>query len=58
MATATKVTESPTAWFAVLERARMAGDYALAERATKELHRLGVEITFHAQDKSEPTSDA
>lgn len=40
-------TDSTTAWFAVLERARLTDEYALAERATRELDRLGVEVRFH-----------
>lgn len=38
--------DSPTAWFAVLERARFADDYALAAKAQRELERLGVRVRF------------
>lgn len=38
--------ESPTAWFAALERARVTRDYELAARAQRELRRLGVKVTF------------
>lgn len=61
--------DSPTAWFAVLERARRTEDYELAARAKRELDRLGVSVKFHRRDskrgerlgatapaKKEPTS--
>ena len=38
--------DSPTAWFAVLERARLDEDYETAARAKRELSRLGVEVRF------------
>ncbi len=38
--------DSATAWVAVLERARSAGDFELMQRANRELERLGVKITF------------
>jgi hypothetical protein len=38
--------DSPTAWFAVLERARQTNDFELAERAHRELERLGVKVTY------------
>lgn len=38
--------ESPTVWFAVLERARLTNDIALAEEAQCALHRLGVTVSF------------
>lgn len=41
--------ESPTAWFAVLERARLTGDYELAAQARRELDRLGVAVKFNAK---------
>ena len=40
-----------TAWFAVLERARLDEDYGLAERATRELERLGVKVRFRRHPK-------
>ena len=49
--TDSKVTDSPTAWFAVLDRARAEGDFALAERAQRELERLGVRVKFGRQRK-------
>lgn len=41
--------ESPTAWFAVLERARRTGDYVLAAQAQRELDRLGVVVKYPAK---------
>ncbi|MDM8008610.1 MAG: hypothetical protein QUV05_20925 [Phycisphaerae bacterium] len=38
--------ESPTAWFAVLERALDTCDYQLAAKAQHELHRLGIDVRF------------
>lgn len=35
-----------TAWFAVLERARLDGDLRLAQKAEGELRRLGVIVRF------------
>ena len=47
-------TNSPTAWFAVLERARLVDDYGLANRARRELERLGVIVRFRrARDRRE-----
>jgi hypothetical protein len=40
---------SPTAWFAVLERARLTGDKALERRAVAQLKRLGVSVQFERQ---------
>jgi len=37
---------SPTAWFALLERARQTGRPDLEQRAMEELRRLGVEVRF------------
>ncbi len=37
---------SPTAWFATLERARNTDNYAMAARAKSELKRLGVTVKF------------
>ena len=42
---------SPTAWFAVLERARLIGDETLERRALAQLRRLGVSVRF---DRREP----
>lgn len=42
----TNVSDSPTAWFAVLERARLDGDFELAAKAQRELNRLGVTVRF------------
>ncbi len=42
--------DSPTAWFAVLERAMRDGDADLVRSATAELDRLGVRVTIaHAE---------
>ena len=38
--------DSPTAWFAALERARRTEDYELAARAKRELARLGVTVKW------------
>lgn len=38
--------DSTTAWFAVLERARITRDHDLAEKAQRQLDRLGVTVTF------------
>lgn len=39
----------PTAWFAVLERAREEGDYERAAQAERELRRLGVAVRFNGR---------
>ena len=38
--------DSAVAWFVVLERARITGDYELAAQAAGELRRLGVRVKF------------
>ncbi len=38
--------DCPTAWFAVLERARMDGDFERAAEAIRQLRRLGVTVRF------------
>jgi len=38
--------DSPTAWFAVLERAIRAGNRELEEHARSQLARLGVDVEF------------
>ena len=38
--------DSPTAWFAMLERARLIDNYEMASRAQSELKRLGVVVKF------------
>jgi hypothetical protein len=57
MATATSDREKPencaTAWFAALERARIAGNARLESRAISELLRLGVHVTFGPSQFSE-----
>lgn len=40
--------DSPTAWFATLDRARNTGDAELAAKAKSELKRLGVRVDFAA----------
>jgi len=39
----------PTAWFAVLETARLKGDLAREAEALRELRRLGVDVTFREE---------
>lgn len=46
MSNQTNVHGCPTAWFAMLERARLANDYELEQRAYAELERLGVVVAF------------
>jgi hypothetical protein len=46
--------DCPAAWFVVLDRARRTNDLALAERARRELRRLGVVIEF--TDQSQPVA--
>ena len=48
----TRPEDSPTAWFAVLERARLTRDHGLAERARQQLARLGVAVTFSESSDS------
>lgn len=43
--------ESPTAWFAVLDRARKTNEFELAAQALRELMRLGVTVKFHRRPK-------
>jgi hypothetical protein len=38
--------DSPTAWFCVLEAAKRKGDRELANRAERELARLGVKVKY------------
>lgn len=38
--------DSPTVWFAVLERAIRTRDIKLARDAEAELHRLGIAVSF------------
>lgn len=38
--------DCPTAWFSVLERARLEHDYERAAEAIRELRRLGVSVRF------------
>jgi hypothetical protein len=53
----TQAQDSPTAWFAVLERARRTGDTDLQRLAESHLHRLGVcvEFTRPIADRQEAT---
>jgi hypothetical protein len=46
-----EVIDSPTAWFAALDRARLTDDYELAARAKRELERLGVRVRFTVRGK-------
>ena len=47
-----KAINSPTVWFATLERARTTDNYDLAARASRELDRLGVRVRFFREDKN------
>jgi hypothetical protein len=53
----TNPTNSPAAWFCVLEIARKRGDFEQAAQATRELKRLGVDVKYrvvresHRQDQ-------
>lgn len=49
----TRAEDCPTAWFAVLERARIEGDARREAEAVRQLKRLGVTI-----DWAEAASDA
>ena len=51
------LSNSPTVWFATLERALRVGDFVLAAQAQAELRDLGVEVrvswdTEHSSDSS------
>jgi hypothetical protein len=46
--------DSPVVWFVALERARVTMDHALARRATAQLARLGVRVTFTRGDRAFP----
>jgi len=46
LSTTDDIQESPTVWFAVLERAIRDGDYDLAKQAKHELERLGIDVAF------------
>lgn len=41
-----EASDCPTAWFAMLERARDTRDCELAARALRELDRLGVKVSY------------
>lgn len=41
-----KYTDSPVAWFVVLEQARQDSNFQLAAKATQELDRLGVIVKY------------
>ena len=41
-----KYSDSPVAWFVVLERARQDSNFQLAAKATQELDRLGVLVKY------------
>jgi len=43
---ADEAADSPIVWFALLERGRLAHDFALAARAERELQRLGVKVKY------------
>ncbi len=50
--------ESPTAWFACLERARLTDNYELAARAQWQLERLGVIVVFRRPAASQGKAGA
>jgi len=50
--------DCPTAWFAVLERAKRTGNGDLEVRALKELHRLGGRVVFSPNTESYCACDA
>ena len=45
--------DSPTAWFAVLEAARLRNDFERAAEANRQLRRLGVKVQFDSQSGRE-----
>jgi hypothetical protein len=45
--------KSTTAWFAVLERARIDNDFTRAAEAVQQLRQLGVEVRFVRQPVAE-----
>ena len=47
---------SPTAWFAVLERARLNGDVSLEAHALEQLRRLGVDVKFIVDPAAKPAA--
>ena len=49
---ATRAEDCPTAWFCVLERARIDGDRARERKARRELARLGVKVAWPVQAES------
>ena len=51
---AIKAEDSAALWVAVLERGRLASDFSLIHKATAELERLGVQITFGDARDSNP----
>jgi len=52
-----KAEDSPTAWFAVLDRARETGDFQLAAKAQEALERLGVVVRFKRPRPEVPYAD-
>ena len=46
--------ESPTVWFAILERARLVNDFNLAASARTKLRELGVTVRYHQKQPTEP----
>jgi len=49
-ATKREIHDSPTAWFAALERARNTGNRNLLALARRNLTRLGVHVVFEADE--------
>ena len=50
--------DEPVAWFAVLERARIEGDFARAAEAQRQLERLGVRVNYRRRKPSEGAANA
>lgn len=56
--TSRQAIDSPTAWFAALERARLSGDTRLERLAIRQLERLGVSVTFRPPRSSKLSGTA
>lgn len=56
--TPSEAVDSPTAWFAALERARLVGDAGLERLAVGHLKRLGVSVAFEVAINNPPRQTA
>ena len=54
---AEKAKDCQTAWFAMLERARLTGDRESEARARRELARLGVSVNFFDSASGDDTDE-